>query len=792
MAPRRNALPAPGGLFESTGNRARQAAAGNPGVAGFNDRGASDFAAGLSALSGIVEGIQLQRDSVKGVGVETEATVQAQKDTAALNPLDKDYQEQVKAVWDNAKKRVMESGISSPAVLDDLAKRMDRHGAAMQIHAIGETKSAVNKQAIITYKDATDAISAKIRNDPANANLYMGEFQADAARLKVGMDPVAFEQVSRGAFDTFAKAQVYGYAEKGNFGAARNALKAQAEHLDINAATGMSRYIDGRESKARADGDRARTIMANDLAARMNDWAHGLGPPVPREEIDKLKGTANYGTMVGMFGAATEKLAGKSEREREKMIAQKATDISARISDAEAGKGPMPSREEIDALKQYRQYDELVKQHNHVEVKKRIERGKDEEAINASQNGTFKNQGQFDRYQRIVTGGLPIGALATRAPQEDWDKAVNFIRTQAAQHGYVSGETKAMLENADSVTDKSKAGFVGRVASLADDLEQNGQTPQGVTLRDTGTLAAVRAEAKLLMDTERLTKTEAFAKAAESVMTKGPVTIQQEKDRVFVAKTTLNSKEFDLPGKVKGVFASTGWFETNPAMGASLQATYRRLYEENAKRTDDPQQIEAMTKAAITRQYGPTAVGGVKEIVQYPVERELAKVTGAQFLTDDQKTAIVQREVLGILTERGLKPREAPDRPGQPPFKLVPSDRTVEDIRNGRPASGYQIMLQNGDTYYDTGLRYRVPNANELKTNDTYTIYESERTAKQLQDRQQYLDSDPKAREAIRNQKSRVPASTIDPGPQVEPKPPEPSGAELIRRNQRRGLPGGN
>ena len=698
MAPRRNALPAPGGLFESTGNRARQAAAGNPGVAGFNDRGASDFAAGLSALSGIVEGIQLQRDSVKGVGVETEATVQAQKDTAALNPLDKGYQEQVKAVWDNAKKRVMEAGITNSAVLDDLSKRMDRHGAAMQIHAIGETKSAVNKQAIITYKDATDAISAKIRNDPANANLYMGEFQADAARLKVGMDPVAFEQVSRGAFDTFAKAQVYGYAEKGNFGAARNALKAQAEHLDINAATGMSQYIDGRESKARADGERAQTANVANYLVSVNDKAHGIKPweGNEREVLDSMKergaiSPAGWATAVSTLNSAQDKY--------------------------------------------------------------RVETAKNDAAITAAKNGTFENQKQFDRYQSIMTGGLPVGALASQAPQKDWDTVSNFIKTQAAQHGYVSGETGDMLRNADSTTDKSKAGFVGRVAALADDLEQNGQVPQGVTFRETGTLAAVRAEAQRLRE-EGVPKVEAFAKAAESVMTKGPVTIQQEKDRVFVAKATLNSKEFDLPGKVKGAFASTGWFEANPAMGASLQATYRRLYEENAKRTDDPQQIEAMTKAAITRQYGPTAVGGVKEIVQYPVERELAKVTGAQFLTDDQKTAIVQREVLGILTERGLKPREAPDRPGQPPFKLVPSDRTVEDIRSGRPASGYHILLQNGDTYYDTGLRYRVPNVNELKTNDTYTIYESERTAKQLKERQQYLNSDPQMQERLRNQRA--------------------------------------
>ena len=162
------------------------------------------------------------------------------------------YQKQVKDLWDGAKKRAMESGITNAAVLDDLSKRMDRHGAAMQIAAIGQTKDAVSKQAVLTYKDAVDAQNAKIRNDPANANLYVDEFKADAERLKVGMDPVAFEQVSRGAADEFAKNQVIGYAEKGNFSAAKNALKAQAPHLKTEVVTGLSNYIDGKESKARS------------------------------------------------------------------------------------------------------------------------------------------------------------------------------------------------------------------------------------------------------------------------------------------------------------------------------------------------------------------------------------------------------------------------------------------------------------------------------------------------------------------------------------------------------------
>jgi len=289
MAPRRNALPTVD--FESTGNRARNAAAGNPGAGGFNNRSVANFAEGIGALGDMVSRIQTERDVVKAVGLESQVTVEAQAEMSKLNPLDPDYQKQVEGVWGNAKKRVLEGGITSPAVLDDMAKRMDRHAASMQIAAIGEVKSATDKRAQLSYKDAVDAQNAKIRNDPANANLYVDEFKADAERLKVGMDPVAFEAVSRKAADEFAKNQVIGYAEKGNFGAAKNALKAQAPHLDTGVVTGLSSYIDGKESKARADGDRARTANAANVLLDIEDQFNGKKPidPNTRERLDDMK-----------------------------------------------------------------------------------------------------------------------------------------------------------------------------------------------------------------------------------------------------------------------------------------------------------------------------------------------------------------------------------------------------------------------------------------------------------------------------------------------------------------------
>lgn len=484
MAQRRNGLPAPGGLFESTGNRARQLASGNPGSAGFNDRTATDFAAGLAGLSAVVEGIQLQRDSVKAVGVETGITVEAQQEQSNLNPLDKDYQTKVKQIWDNAKKRAMESGITNSAVLDDLSKRMDRHGAAMQIAAVGETKSAVNKQAQLTYTDAKEAINAKIRNDPANANLYMGEFQADVERLKVGMDPVAFEVVSRGAADDFAKNQVIGYAEKGNFAAAKGALKAQAPHLKTEVVTGLSSYIDGKESKARADGDRARTANASTILLDIEDQFNGRKPidPNTRERLDDMK-----------------------------------------------AKGMISPEHHLMAVKTW----------NNENQRFQVEAQKNAKAAEELTTSTLSSQENADRAFAGQYGNIPFGRIAMEGTPEQKAAGILLATTMASGSGYLPSQMKNLISNADNITNPKQAAAVSYAAEAMDEIEAKAPGKiAGVTLSDTGVVNRTRAEAKRLI-ADGVPKQEAYVMAAQTQMPKDKLTLQVETDLTAVATDKL-------------------------------------------------------------------------------------------------------------------------------------------------------------------------------------------------------------------------------------------------------------
>ena len=726
MAPRRNALPTVD--FESTGNRARNAAGGNPGTGGFNNRSVANFAEGVGALGDMVARIQLERDTVKAVGLESQVTVEAQAEMAKLNPLDPDYQKQVEGVWGNAKKRVMEGGITSAAVLDDMSKRMDRHAASMQIAAIGEVKAATDKKAQLSYKDAVDAQNAKIRNDPGNANLYVDEFKADAERLKIGMDPIAFEAVSRRAADEFAKNQVIGYAEKGNFGAAKNALKAQAPHLDTGVVTSLSSYIDGKESKARADGDRARTANAANVLLDIEDQFNGKKPidPNTRERLDDMKKRGSLSPEQHLMAVKTW------NKESQRYVADT--------------------------------------QKNAV-------------AMEQLSTGTLSSQENADRAFRTQFGNIPFGQIAMQGTPEQRAQGILLAADMASKSGYLPGDMKNLISNSDNITNPKQAAAVSYAAEAMDELEARAPGKiAGVTLSDTGVVNRTRAEAKRLM-LDGVPKSEAYTMAAQTQMPKDKFTIQQEND--FTAVATEKLKKINPQNEA--LAAVTSFAERNipfvatPAISAAMGQVYERTFKEAMVATGgDETRAKALASKKIADTYGPTKVGvlDARQQEQGPGFEEFGiapgttgmqgsgKVTVQAYppekympfpnLTTDQKAKVIMAELDAINTKLGIAPNPSKDAAGAPVVQLVPDAQTADDIRNGRPPS-YQYRVLRGDLYepVPTGngpLRYRVPsNPDQLKENPAYM--EAERAR---------LTADEKARNLDIEVKKPVPDAAAD------------------------------
>lgn len=790
----------PGTEFESTGNRARSVAAGSPGSPGLNRSIATDIGAGALVALDALQKINAERDAVTSVKAESAYVIEREKKMAELDPMAADYSERVKQIWGDSKDVIAAAGLTTPAAQADLERRLARHGASAELIGIKLRKDAVNREGLLTAKDTADATGAKIRNDPANANAYLAEFQGSMERLKGVMDPNQMREFARTAADKLSADQVIGYAEKGNFSAARNALKTQAEHLGTEKAISLSKYIDDRETKVRIDGDRAQAASANLLTARMYDWAHGLGPPVTREEIDaKFKGTPQYASMVSVFGAATEKIQAKNDREFDKILSDHAMDISARISDAQAGKGPMPSREEIDALKTFRQYDELVKQHNATEVAQRKLQVKTEEAVEAVRTGTAKNQEQVDLGIKAIIGDVPIGKIAVEGTAEQRAVAIQAMAKIGGTTGMLYGEFKNLLENSDSTTDKSRAGQVAFAAEAADDLENMApRALDSAKLSPTGTLAIVRSEAKRLIE-QGVPKSEAYKQAAGTYMSKGPLTTQEENDRKEALSKSL--AKINLADKVEA--ATTSWGTRNmpfvkiPGQDAALQGEWKRAYETAYMRTGSEEQAEAIAKTALNQIYGTTMVGAVgkpadpnvdvrlalvnpgmdpagsrSQIARRPIERYSPPSMRA--LPQEDQARIYQNQIEPGIKAAGITLVKDPRFPHLASYRLVADNQTEQDLRDGRlPYYRIQALRVGGDgEYYDVpGMkRFRPPTEAEVLQDPTYQAIDAERITRDLKARQQNLTNQTEIRTRTERTGQTAPRPSQMPQPLIEPR----------------------
>lgn len=733
----------PGTEFESTGNRARAVAGGSPGVGGFNNTTAADIGAGAAVALDMIQKANAERDAVASVKAETGAVTGAEKAMSELDPMAPDYQDKVKQIWGDATKSALEtSGITTTAAKDDLERRMTRHTAGAELIGVKLRKDAVSKEAFLSAKDAMNATSAKIRNDPGNANAYLAEHQADMERLKVGMDPNTLRAFSRQAADEFAKNQVIGYAEKGNFGGARAAIKAQAEHLDTSVVTGLSNYVDGKESKARADGDRARTQNAATFLVDIDDQFSGNKEinPNNRANLDKM-----------------------------------------RASGAISPEG----------------YLTAVRTLNNNEAILKKEQAKTAVALEEFSTGTLKSQENADRAINNALGTIPIGRIAIEGNAEQRANAIKIMAGVAGTSGFLYGPFKELLENSDKTTDKSRAGQVAFAAEAADDLENTaGRALGNAKLDSTGTLAIVRSEAKRLIE-QGVPKQQAYKQAADTHMAKGPLTLQEETDRKAVIQKEL--QKIDLKGKVDAAITTFAErnipFVTMPGQDVAMQGAWKREYEAAFMATGNAGQAEAIANKSLQSTFGVTQVGAVgkkappvdgppeaaalnplgfdpagskPQMVRRPIEKYLPPSMRA--LAPEEQALVIQNQIEKYVKDRGLVLVKDPAAPALASYRLTADNRTEQDLRDGRPPTYRVQLLRKGSDgrYEDVGglPRFVTPTEADVTNDPTYQEINAQRIQRALKARQDYLTNQTEIR--TRKERTDVPRPSQMPQPLVD------------------------
>jgi len=692
--------------IESSGNRARSVGGSGPGSAGFNNTAASDLGAGFAALAEASQRISFERDSVAAVKAETDGLIKQDAAIAALDPLAADYNDRVKAIVEDNKRETLEkSGISNSAVKDDLSRRMDRSGAAAQITSQRIRKDAVSKETERVAFESVDMVAAKVRTDPANANAYMTEFQGNMERLKIGMDPARVPAFAAAAADIFAKNQVIGYAEKGNIGAARATLKEQAQYLKGETVTGLSSYIDGRESKLRADGERAKTANTASRMLDIEDQYNGAKPIDP--------------------------------------------DMRAKL-DADLKSGRMSPEQHLASVRF------LNNQSAHYNKEAAL----NAVAMEKGSLGLVDSQDTADRFIRGTVGNVPFGQIAQGGTPEQKALAIQVTVATAANTGWVSSDMKALVANADNITNPQRAQSAAFAAEALDEIEAKAPGKiAGVSLSDTGVVNRVRAEAKRLMQ-DGVSKSEAYVQAAQTQMPKDRLTAQQENDSRIVAKEALKKINIDqeLAGAVKSWDQrNLSLFVSSPEVAGRMKGEWQRVFEDAMIATrDNVERSKALANKKIADNYGQTKVGmldarqaeqgpgfdefgiapnytgmkgqGTGIVQKHPPEKYM---TDFPTLNQDQRAKLIMADLDKIFRNRGIGPSPSPDLTGAPVVELRADATTEADLRNGRKPT-YAIFVLRGDLPEPIStnkgpLRYRLPSPDEVKDNPVWMGAERDR-----------------------------------------------------------------
>lgn len=636
----------------------------------------SGVATAMTEVRDVLRKNDLERDRIKSVTAETAYLTEADDKIAKLDPLSKDYHDRVREIYEGGKSKALETAdLRTPEAKTELEARLTRVAAAGSLTANVARRGALEGEAVRVRDQSADRVLAQIRKDPDGYDNYVGQFGADAKRLNDGITPEKTRQFAQKFADAAITAKIEGYAEKGNFAAARKTLDAEAGNLTPDQNRSIRNLIEGRESKARADGERYSAQYASQAEAEIR-----------------------AGGKIGPDGKV--------------IPGSKPPDLATLEADKQAGRFALnPS-----AYVRLRTLVLAVDGENLANSEKgRI-------AVEAYNSGTLdtKNQDMVNRaYNEVVVGEIGRRVDPT-TPLEG--RAMQMTEAFIAKTGAVPDNIRIRIENAERLgTDDKAQAALAQAAYLADRVQQanpNANIKYGDRL--TAVMTAVKNDGLSYEDAAR------------------QVTGQWPTDQKVIADRKENFKVLDKDTnwtKDIGSEFSRSWTQivgdalipgrTN--YGAvqvpdTIGNEAKRLAEHNFLRTGDHVRAKQMTLEQIKRDYGVTFVGGQPTVMKYPPERYLPPEV-AKALPPQGARAVIDEQILTGLKAAGYKPPET----GGAAYRLVSDDRTEAEVRSGRPPSyRLQVLDPTGHVYLDAKsaqggpARYTVPTAEEVKASTVW------------------------------------------------------------------------
>lgn len=653
--------------------------------------GINSAASDIQDLATTIKRVELQHDQLKVVKAETSILASTDAEIAKLDPLDKDYLKKVEEVYKSAKTSAQESAsLSTREAKDDLEARLTRLSAIGQVHAVAKQRGSVNEEAVRTVNTASNEMLAKIRRDPQAAPTYLEGFKADAAKLTEGMAPDTRRKLEDQLKDTVVTAQALGYADRGNYAAAKKVLDDNMGTLNP-AQEQKARYeIRAIEEKQRTDAVRYNSNVHADVVAKIIDWKTDGNstspPPFARADLEKMRGqfTNNPSAWLSMVGHLDEAMASK----------QKAQVVTR-------------------------------------------------EALQNAENRSLRNQSEADiafNAQHALEGKKPAEALTPDLVQ----KAGIFARDQ----GYVPSVYKSLIENAGRTggaganTPEEQARLASATAAYDKINELAPQTKWGFAdekgSRVMLTSAMAKSEQISLEEASRrvLTLTPSDeatlasrAKAFEDAFKLAHGTSQGQTATRWTTDQVLSA----VP---RGFVNHIPLIGTTPNVPPEVAADYKKRLEQNYLKVPDFDTAKKATDKWMEETYSVTRIGDRNEVVKYAPEKYIDPAIADRVNKYGMTSRVVQDDVERIFRDNphiiiGRNPYNtslpgwrlhADDQTAKEADKWAAAGNSPDGTSTRQPVTYRLQVLDQFGTYQDVnGPRYRPPNAQEIAS--TYAEY---------------------------------------------------------------------
>lgn len=647
-------------------------------------RGIGDVTNGIGeALAGFLR----KRDTIGIVKAESGILASTDAEVAKLDPLAKEYPKQVEEVYTRAKATAQENANlytrEGREELDARLTRIQQHGV---VQAQEKQRISVEKEAIRTYDQASNEVFAKVRRDPTAAATYTAGFQADAAKLTEGLRPDTRRAVDEKYRDNIVSAQALGYADRGNYAAAKQVLDTNMGTLNP-AQEQKARYeIRAIEEKARTDSARFAANVHADTAAKIEDWKYSndptAPPPVTRADIEEMRpqfanNPAGYLSLVTLLDGAIY------QRER----AQQTT----------------------------------------------------REALQNAETRSIRNQGEAD-----LAFNNQYGLHGKKPSEVMTPELLTAAGTFAREQGYVPSVYKAQIENAgrsggmggntpeEQTRLASATAAYDRINELAPNTKWGFADDKGSRVQLSSTIAkqeqisiAEAARRVLSMSPKSEAETTSRVKAYQDAFKQAHGSGQGQNATNWTNGQVLS--QFSYTGQ-NIVGALVPGADRPPRVAPEVAEDYQKKLEQNFIKVPDWDVAKRTTDDWLKQNYSITNVGDRNEVTKYAPERYFDPVVSDRVNKYGMASQIVQDDISSILKAGNIVPGRNPYDPKLPGYRLYADDQTAKeadkwqasgpspDGSSARVPVTYRIQVLDAFGMYQdvNGPRYRLPNAQEI------------------------------------------------------------------------------